>query len=149
MKIVELTQGKIAYVDDEDYQRVIDYGPWVFNRYDGYAQTSYQGLCVKLHRFIMGHWTLDEYDHRNGYKLDCQKSSLRIATTSQNQQNKKGRKILKGICWRPRKNKWTATINVDGLNQHLGYFNTDIEAARAYDVAALQHYGEFARLNFS
>ncbi len=145
---IELTHGKFGLIDDEDYPSVIEYGSWQF-RPDGYAALTNGNLNVLLHRFVMKMlWSKENLDHINGNKLDCRKRNLRVATPSQNQQNRKPYKGFKGVCWRRRKQKFTATINVGGRNQHLGYFKTDIEAAIAYNVAALQHYGEFARLNF-
>ncbi len=59
-----------------------------------------------------------------------------------------GRSQYKGISWAKRQRKWMATISVDGRDRHLGYFDMEDDAARAYDAAAVELYGEFAQLNF-
>ncbi len=55
--------------------------------------------------------------------------------------------IYKGVSWRPRTKKWQARIRVDYKAIHLGYFNSEIEAAERYNEAAKEHFGEFAWLN--
>lgn len=54
----------------------------------------------------------------------------------------------KGVCWETRKRRWRAYVTVDGVSRHLGYFNSETDAACAYDRAALAEYAEFAKLNF-
>jgi hypothetical protein len=93
-------------------------------------------------------------DHKNGDKLDNRRENLRICTIAENIRNsktstKKGKTSrYKGVYWVGRIKKWVARIHVDRKGLHVGVFTDEAEAARAYDVAARQHFGEFARTNF-
>jgi hypothetical protein len=149
MKLVPLTQGKFAKVDNEDWIRVSQYN-WHFNA--KYAKRKVlreeTGGLVKrqgMHRFIMG---IDDpsvlVDHINNDTLDNRKQNLRLCGHTQNCFNRKPRsKIgLKGV-------------NLDGSRYRariqgtsLGNFRTAKEAAMAYNKAALKLYGRFAWLNY-
>jgi hypothetical protein len=102
-----------------------------------------------LHREILQASTGTEVDHRNGDTLDCRRENLRLATHAQNARNTKtpvsNTTGFKGV--RRIKTKWTAYIKIDGKQRHLGCFTSKREAARAYDAAAQQAWGEFARPN--
>jgi hypothetical protein len=111
---------------------------------------------VLMHRLIL---ELDgqnidglEVDHDNGNRLDNRRENLRPATKSQNMSNRgpflNNKSGFKGVCWHKRRQKWIAQIHVSGKRTHLGYFDDPIAAARAYDAAALELHGAFARLNF-
>lgn len=95
-----------------------------------------------------GDWPPNGYyvDHINGIKADNRMLNLRLATPTQNQQNKAGSGgYAKGVTWRDRKSKpWQAKIRVDGARIHLGSFATHDEAAEAYRKACLEYHGEFA-----
>jgi hypothetical protein len=95
--------------------------------------------------------------HRNGEALDCRRENL-IVRTMQEQLfgNRKmgtvnGRKYtsrFKGVCWAKREEKWFANIQKDGKMRRLGSFHDELEAAQAYDEAAREFFGGYARLNF-
>lgn len=92
-------------------------------------------------------------DHINGNTLDNRKENLRICSIAENGRNRKiqknntsgysGVSYMKGVC------KWQATICVNKNKIYLGVFETAEESARAYDSAAKEYFGEFARLNFT
>jgi hypothetical protein len=90
-------------------------------------------------------------DHINGDGLDNRRENLRLATYNQNTLNSKiqsrNTSGYRGVSWRKCANKWIAKIVVNGKNLYLGLFTDKHQAAVAYNKAALEHYGEFARLN--
>lgn len=90
-------------------------------------------------------------DHRNGDKLDNRTENLRPATIKENNRNKRaqrnGRSGFKGVAWDSTSGRWKAHIYADGKRYVLGYFEDPRDAARAYNEAAPQYHGEFARLN--
>lgn len=99
-----------------------------------------------LHRVVMGAVLGDkqEVDHRNRNGLDCQKSNLRFATSSQNKVNTppRGRSNLKGVRFKA--NGWEATIKLDGKSVYLGRFSTSEQASNAYNQRAVREHGQFA-----
>ena len=161
MKEIQLTQGKVAIVDDEDFERISQY-KWYATcekrrkKQVFYAQrmSSINGkrISIKLHRFIMNNPADFQIDHKNGNGLDNRKSNLRLATAYQNHQNiiylKPSASGFRGVY--PIKNgkRFEAKISAYGKNYFLGCFNAPEEAARAYDRKAKELHGEFAVLNF-
>lgn len=103
---------------------------------------------VRMHNVILG---LKRVDHADGDGLNNQRLNLRPFFKGQNAMNKrKPRKyatsIYKGVS--KHKKKWKATIQAEGRSIYLGTFDTEIEAAVVYDVAAKKYFKEFARPNF-
>lgn len=160
MKIVQLygekAAGRVALVDDEDFELVSRYrwnlwearansnGPYAtsWTRLDG------KRAAVWMHR-VLTNWP--GTDHIDGNGLNNQRSNLREATYLQNARNRRPRlgcrSAYKGVTWNS--GKWTASIYLDGhCLKPLGRFSCEEDAARAYDAAALEHFGEFAWLNF-
>jgi hypothetical protein len=86
-------------------------------------------------------------DHKNNDGTDNRLSNLRLATLGQNMQNKKPKVPgqLKGVNFHKHTQKWRASIGLHGKSQHLGLFNTELEAHEAYVAAAKEHFGEYAR----
>lgn len=110
------------------------------------------GKYVSLHRLLMQPSQREEVDHINGNTLDNRRSNLRVCTPSQNRQNQRRRDDtisgFKGVALCRVTGRWKAQIKVDGRSFHLGMFKQARDAARAYDEAARERFGEFARLNF-
>lgn len=153
MKQVPLTNRLLfALIDDEDYDRVTKY-KWYLN--NKYARGFVNGAKIYLHRFVLNLAKEDKtmVDHINDNKLDCQKHNLRKCTNKQNTSNQKKRTKLatskyKGVCWSESHKKWRATINNNRKHKHIGRFENEEVAARAYDYYANKYFGEFARYNF-
>lgn len=159
MAEVYLTRGKIALVDDEDYERVSQF-QWYAAPHSKTWRAMTPMMCngkkkmVYLHRFILNAPDGISIDHKNGNALDNRRDNLRFATTSQNMQNQGPREIprasqFKGVkkSYRIRR-PWRAHIGHNGELIHLGHWASEEEAARAYDSAARRLFGEFAWLNF-
>jgi len=92
-------------------------------------------------------------DHKNFNGLDNRRENIRNCTYSENsqhirmQQNRSKSSHFKGVCWHKSHNRWLAYVSVDRRQLHLGHFLSEIEAALAYNKAALKYHGEFAKLN--
>lgn len=92
-----------------------------------------------------------QVDHRDGNRKNNNANNLRIATPSQNAINKgsmNGSSRFKGVSWIRRRQLWYACIRHNGRSIALGCFEIEEDAARTYDAAAFDFYGDFARLNF-
>ena len=116
-----------------------------------YTRLSW-GLHVLIWFMQTGIWPKEEIDHRDLNGLNNAWINLREANSSQNNANR-GKLItntsgFKGVSWSKWANKYKAYIRINNKRKHLGYFKDLIKAAQAYDSAALQYFGEFARLNF-
>jgi len=150
MRTIPLTHGKIALVSDEDYERVNQF-KWRAS-WQGRHWYAASGDNTKLHRFILG---LENpkiiVDHIDGDELNCQRSNMRVCTNAENLRNRGKQKNntsgFKGVIWYAPSRKWRAQIKLNGNRKHLGHFDNIIDAARAYDEAAVKYFGEFAQLN--
>tara|TARA_R110000868_G_scaffold146432_1_gene367237 strand:- start:666 stop:1151 length:486 start_codon:yes stop_codon:yes gene_type:complete len=157
MKEIQLTQGKVALVDDEDYDYLMQW-KWFANKKGStfYAVRSLHSNNVRktifMHRLITNNInTKMQTDHLNGNGLDNRKINLRICTTSQNSMNR-GLQInnttgFKGVNYDKFSNKFRAQIRVNNIYKNLGYYIDPKDAARAYNEAAIKLHGEFANLN--
>lgn len=150
--------GRVALVDDEDYELVRQYRWHLYQRAHQpqilYATANIRRpngrrTMIKMHNFILGYAGVD---HRNGDGLDNQRANLRAATQAQNVHNMRphaGRSSLfKGVSWDGQRQKWTAQISIGGHQRYLGRFTAEENAARAYDAAAAAAWGSYAWLNF-
>lgn len=156
MKEIRLgNSGKVALVDDEDYDKVKGWA-WCIRHNHGndyaYAKTkgTYNRKCIVMHRLIMNAPKGTILDHIDHDGLNNQKSNLRFCTNSQNCMNRKaiGRSKYLGVSWTTLERKWKAHVKVNKKAIHLGTFADEEMAARAYDEAAKVYYGDFANLNF-
>jgi hypothetical protein len=166
MKEIQLTRGYVALVDDEDYEAALEGTKWyskVYRRKDGtvsgvYAirntpNSGHDGSKQLLHRFVLDIITPNvEVDHKDGNGLNCQKKNLRVAEHVQNSQNRgantNNTSGFKGVSWVKATHNFGAYITAEGKHRSLGRYATAAEAAKAYDEAALQFFGEFAKTNF-
>lgn len=156
MKVIPLTQGKEALVDDEDYESLSRF-KWFYA--DGYAvrniphpDDSTRQTRERMHRKIMGLAFKDptQADHRSVNKLDNRRNNLRLCDFFGNAQNKLKRSDntsgFKGVYFRKDTGKWKAQIAVDGgAQKSLGQFDTPELAHEFYCLAADMLHGDFAR----
>jgi len=155
MREIKLTQNKIALVDDEDFEFINQY-KWHYSKSSknyGRAKASQgkRNTLITMHKLLMNPPKGMEVDHINGDPLDNRRANLRIVTHGQNQKNMKisadNKSGYKGVSWHKKANKWQAHIRLKCASKYLGLFTDIKEAAKAYNSAALEHFGEFARLN--
>lgn len=153
MKTIQLTKGKFAIVDDDDYDWIMKW-KWYVNS-NGYAVRAIRNASthkdIRMHREIANTPEGMDTDHINGNKLDNRKCNLRICTRSENHRNRcklQGTASrYKGVTWNDRLKKWQTRIDIPGKQIYLGYYNNEISAALAYNEAAKRIFGEFAKLN--
>jgi hypothetical protein len=171
MKKIYLTNDLVALVDDRYYQLVNKYN-W-FPKKDNqtiYARANITNSSgrrsgLTMHRLIMDAKPGQQVDHINGDGLDNRRANLRFSTQKQNCQNRRPRKNTsskyKGVSRLVRskgggsrgpkpkgRDGWVATICISGNQKHIGVYDTEIDAAKAYDKEAKKLFGEFAWLNF-
>lgn len=156
MKEIKLTQGKVALVDDADFDWLNQWkwyaffsrGNWYAAR--GHCENGIQRIRF-MHNLILNCPKL-KADHKDGNGLNNQRYNLRTATHLQNSWNsgvqRNNRSGFIGVCWCNRTGAWLAQIGYLGHRKHLGYFSSPVRAALARDAAAIKYFGEFARLNF-
>lgn len=151
MKEISLTKDLVAFVDDEDFEALSRFKWYEDN---GYAvrkppmENGIRGCNLRMHCEILGRFLVD---HIDGNGLNNQRHNLRPATVSQNGANRRkhrfGLSQFKGVCWHKRDKKWLAYIQVARKRMHIGSFDSELDAAKAYNFAATAAFGEFACLN--
>jgi len=157
-RLIKLTQGQYAIVDQQDFEALNLFKWCAAKDYDTfyairYARINNKNTTIKMHRQIMNAKENDIVDHHDKNGLNNTRENLRIATAAQNNANSRrgmnrGKSKYKGVCRDERCGKWRAGIKCEGKHIHLGMFEDEIEAAKAYDEAAKKYHGEFAVLNF-
>ena len=141
-------RGGIVQVDDEDYE-FLSLFKWSKDG-NGYA-ARYKTAALPysfMHRAILTAPKGTQVDHIDGNPLNNQRSNLRLCTASQNAccAKTKSTNTYRGVS--KHQNKYRVQIRVNRKVTHVGVFDCEEDAARAYDVVAKKHYGEFAILNF-
>ena len=147
---VLLRTGEVALIDAAD-KPLVEGLRWGLTG-KGYAATCKGNRWVMLHRLVMGN-PPGQVDHKNLNKLDCRRDNLRLCTNTQNQGNRAKQKRpatskYKGVDLRACSGRYRAQIHRGGKVINLGNFANEEDAARAYDRAAREYFGEFARCNF-
>jgi hypothetical protein len=155
-KYIPLSRGLAAIVDDADFDFLSQW-KWCALRprptvYYAVRQ-DYGGekpVLIYMHRLLTEAPRGMEVDHRNHNGLDNRRENLRVCTRRQNSQNQRVRRSAtspyKGVT-RSSSQTWAAKITFAGKQRRIGTFATEEEAALAYNRAAIEHFGEFARLN--
>lgn len=153
VKYITLSNGRECLVDDDDFE-YLSKTKWHDDsrgyairgavREDGVRTTE------KMHRIIINAEKGKLVDHINGLPWDNRKENLRIVTDTQNARNTKmyntNKSGYKGVAVYNGK-KWTAQITVNYRKLHLGVFEDAKVAAEVYNDAAVEHFGEYAKLN--
>jgi hypothetical protein len=153
MKEIQLTQGKVALVDDEDFER-LDKFKWHYNAKGDARRNGPRGKgkreVILMHRIILDAPRGLEVDHINRDTLDNRKCNLRLCNRVENCRNKtkqsNNKSGYKGVSWHT-DGKWQVQICISGQRLHLGRYDCKHEAARIYNKAAIEYHGEFACLN--
>lgn len=158
MKLIPITKGLFVQVDDADFEWL---SQWKWQASSGktniYAQ---RGICgengkpktITMHRLILGLTDKNVWcDHKDGDGLNNQRENLRQCTRSENNRNHRSRSGLSsrftGVYFNLKSRKWRANIGFLGGQKYLGSFESEDCAAAAYNFAAKNIFGEFARLN--
>ena len=153
-KRIKLSCGKWAIVDAADYEQLSEYRWCALEKgRSWYAKTlNRNGTILSMHRLILNAPKGLFVDHINHNGLDNRRENLRLCTRLQNSRNRLpsrgGTSKYKGVTRSKRRKKFMAEIRVNQKKQYLGYFDSEIEAAKAYDKKAKELFGEFAYLNF-
>lgn len=150
MREIPLSQGQVALVDDEDYERLSRfswYASWAPDSQTFYARRSVGSKKHYMHRQILGARAGEQVDHKNHNGLDNRRENLRCCAQRQNLLNTRKRQACtskyKGVYWNKSYGEWQARIK----RRHLGFFKDEGDAALAYNQAAAAEFGEFAHLN--
>lgn len=150
MREIPLTQGKVALVDDADFERVNQH-TWHAHKNGRrfYAESSIAGKVIALHHFLLGKRRIDHVDG-NGLNNTCK--NLRPGSRSQNGRAFRQKMVGKtsqyfGVSWHKPLRKWRASIWLNGGPVNLGCFVSEVRAARAYNRAAVARDPVFNNLN--
>ena len=147
------TDGTKIIVDAEDVKSLSSHKWWVCRPRAGlaYAHTEFpDGTRIYMHRLLSMAPPGMVVDHRNDNGLDNRKQNLRLCSNKENCRRRRGNAGISGfrgvqfVKSNPKK-PWRARIKVDGRFRYLGYYAEKLDAVSAYNSAAINHFGEFAR----
>jgi len=149
LRTIISTNGMEIFVSDDKFELASKRKWYASNRGHTYYAVSTDRNRIYLHQYLTDY---EQTDHINGNGLDCRDENMRECTGSQNLANRRkqsGRTSkFKGVTWNKYHNKWRVRVTRRWVTIHIGYFDDEIEAAKAYDIAAREHFGEFAKTNF-
>jgi hypothetical protein len=149
VKKIKLTQGKVVLVDAIDFEWLSKY-KWYYSYY-GYAVSNQNGRKIYMHRLIMQTPEGMETDHANMNRLDNTRTNLRNCEKGQQRMNSGLRQDntsgFKGVKLHKKLGRWEARIGIGGKTVYLGLYDDVRAAAKAYDEAAIEQFGKYARLN--
>jgi hypothetical protein len=155
MREIELTRGKVALVDDEDYEWINSFN-WYAQRCGGKNKRFYAARCkringklttILMHRQILKTPEGLETDHIDGDGLNNQRKNLRACSKSQNLMNQQVQKNKKHKGIFQSGKKWASRICLNKKSIYLGIYDTEEMAVDAYNSAAIKYFGEYARPN--
>lgn len=139
-------------VDDEDYELMSRF-KWSWSPSPRRGSLGFVSAVTTPAKMILGKHIAEqglEIDHMDGDVLNNQRDNLRPCTRQENQRNSRSKNgsssRYKGVSWNKQSKNWQACIN-DPRQIYLGKFDDEVDAARAYNVAAREHFGKFAKLN--
>jgi len=155
---IPLTQGKVALVDADDFEwlnqwkwHVLKEQAGTFRALRG-ARVGGNYTNIAMARFIVDAPKGLVVDHINHNTLDNRRTNLRICTLSGNNRNTSSRRNsfsqYLGVDYDKSDGRWRARVRVGSVRHFVGKFDSEQDAARAYDAAACFHHGEFANPNF-
>jgi hypothetical protein len=150
---IELIGGKCAIVDASDYEWLSRW-KWRVGKFQNTNYAIRTGRCGQryMHTLLLGAKSEELVDHINGNGLDNRRCNLRVCTIAENARNRKKSpnktSKYKGVSWDKRDKKWRSQIKIDHKTTSLGYYQSEVDAAKAYDIRAKELFGKFARLNF-
>lgn len=156
MKVIPLSDGRTTTIDDYDYETLSKHNWFAWaGRHTTYAVAAVRGMGnVRMHRLILGLLGKDRriiVDHRDGNGLNNTRGNLRICTISGNlhgvMRGPRGKSGYRGVSWHKATGKWAARISLGGKRLNIGLFNSEIDAAYAYDVAKLRLLGSDTELS--
>ena len=160
-RIIPLTRGRFAIVDEADFENLSKYKwfaaksgrSFYANRMIKSNETGRRQLVVQMHRQILNVKDGEFVDHINHNGLDNRRANLRIVNKEQNTWNKRKQRgnyssKYKGVSWHKMDKRWQARIRYKGKPMCIGYFDNQKSAAMAYDDKAKELFKEYAALNF-
>jgi len=150
VRLIPLAEGSYTYVDAADYQWL---SRWRWHTTSGgYPARAGKGKQIFMHREIMQPPEGKLVDHQDGNKANNCRFNLRVCSHKENRGNMRKQmgtySRFKGVSYDKRRDKYFAQCDFGGGHRWLGFFDDEVEAARAYDRAAVEECGEFAWVNF-
>jgi len=157
MKTIKLSRGKEAVVDDEDFEALSRHKWSALKATSGswYAVRMCGGAYLYMHAIVAGTPKgKAKTDHIDGDGLNNRRGNLRICTNKQNAHNHTRKRKgcgsqYRGVSLHRATGKWLVQIRTDGIGRYVGLFESEIDAAGAYDAAGFARDPEHFTPNFS